>query len=1176
MPTIYSSLYSSFIRQGSTFAKSITTHGYAQSVVAATHPHVLNSQNRPVFGRRHPYRLGRLSNLHLHSAFHTERACSQRAEQTSAQNNHGGLDAYYENLQISQAAAGEPENEWTQFEFPKRIEWKPSSSSVLHNDESVAAAEAAAEAAEAVEALESRSVISAEDQAVLAHVDALLEREVEARKQLEATEDASDVNNSSSPPLSRVRSPVTESSRTPGAALDEPSQVDAQSQPFADRLLKLSQDGQHVEIPAVFEAMVASGATPTTSAYNALLSATMHLPIKRIEVVSKALDVFADMKRRRVAPDCDTYDILVGLLASRSLEVSHLKAALEVKRKRFGGMDQEGKFMLDSHELEYAILCEDDRLDLAIQLFGNSIHADAAAFSAETYHHLISACAASERVSDMLRLFEHMESNKKPASSSLYCSMITAFAKNGNLISAVECYTEYRDLAIAADKGRATTLRDRLDAEVYAAVINAYIVCDKDGGAKKFYNKIVEEYGKRAADYKDAMVRTGFVKGLINRKSYEKAFAWAQAVQDEARTLCLMDVATNAADNNAFATATEVYNSIVADPQTMATPTVALLAMSIRTGDVASARKYWHLLSTCQATSSFIEPTAMYAVALIGSGQVVEGLVQSKAMFHRIRQSALQDPQSQLDAEIEEGVDFIFRYMDSRGIKDPRLGRAQQNATSAIRAGRIPAHAQTVDSTTSVGAPEPDRDFDPHAHSVDIQGSFRINQILESPLYDGASRVNDALECLHSMRRARTHPRYITYAKLITAASREKASMNLCLEILDFARTDVPSLYKYATVRFGWTAILDAMVGACLTLGHRERAENYHDELLQMGSRPSANTYGLYIATLKDAEKPVDEAGEALRIFLKAKAEGVQPTAFLYNALIGKLGKARRIDECLLYFQEMRSLNVNLTSVTYGTVINALCRVGDYKMAEDLFIEMEAQVNYRPRPAPYNSIMQFFLTTKRDKVKVLQYYERMQSRRIEPTSHTYKLLIDTHATLEPFDIAAADALVKTMHSSGQAQSVHYASLIHARGCILDDMEGAKKLFDTVVSDRLVRVDALLYQALFEAMVANHRVEETEAVLMQMRDHRVALSPYIANTLIRGWSAQNNVDKARQFFDAVPRYKREPSTYEAMTRAYLAAQQHENAEGVVEEMRRRGFPYLVAKKVTDLVSGGRSS
>ncbi|KAG6090630.1 hypothetical protein E4U30_003113 [Claviceps sp. LM220 group G6] len=1169
MPTIYSSLYSSFIRQGSTFAKSITTHGYAQSVVAATHPHVLNSQNRPVFGRRHPYRLGRLSNLHLHSAFHTERTGGQRAEQTSAQNHHGGLDAYYENLQISQAAAGEPENEWTQFEFPKRIEWKPSSSSVLHNDESAAAAEAAAEAAETVVAPESRSVISAEDQAVLAHVDALLEREVEARKQLEATEEGSDVKNSSSPPLSRVWTPVSETSRTPGAALDEASQVDAQSQPFADRLLKLSQDGQHVEIPAVFEAMVASGATPTPSAYNALLSATMHLPIKRIEVVSKALDVFADMKRRRVAPDCDTYDILVGLLASRSLEVSHLKAALEVKRKRFGGMDQEGKFMLDSHELEYAILCEDDRLDLAIELFGNSIDADVAMYSAETYHHLISACAASERVSDMLRLFEHMESNKKPASSSLYSSMITAFAKNGNLVSAVECYTEYRDLAIAADKGRATTLLDRLDAEVYAAVINAYIVSDKDGGAKKFYNKIVKEYGERAAEYKDAMVRTGFVKGLINRRSYEQAFAWARAVQAEARTLCLIDVATNAADDNAFATATEVYNSIVADPQTLATPTVALLAMSIRTGDVASANKYWHLLTTCRATSSFIEPTAMYAVALIGSGQVVEGLVQSKAMFHRIRQSALQDPQSQVDAEIEEGVDFIRRYMDSREIKDPRRGRAQQTASLAIRAGKVPAYAQTMD-------PEPDRDFDPHAHNVDIQGSFRINQILESPLYDGASRVNDALECLHSMRRARTHPRYITYAKLITAASREKAPMDLCLEILEFARTDVAPLYKYATVRFGWTAILDAMIGACLTLGYRGRAENYHDELLQMGSRPSANTYGLYITTLKDADKPVDEAGEALRIFHKAKADGVQPTAFLYNALIGKLGKARRIEECLLYFQEMRSLNVNLTSVTYGTVINALCRVGDYKMAEDLFHEMEAQVNYRPRPAPYNSIMQFFLTTKRDKAKVVEYYHRMQSRRIEPTSHTYKLLIDTHATLEPFDIAAADALVETMRSSGQAQSVHYASLIHARGCILDDMEGAKKLFDTVVSDRLVRVDALLYQALFEAMVANHRVEETEAVLTQMRDHRIALSPYIANTLIRGWSAQNNVDKARQFFDAVPMYKREPSTYEAMTRAYLSAQQHENAEDVVEEMRRRGFPYAVAKKIIDLVGGGRSS
>lgn len=344
-----------------------------------------------------------------------------------------------------------------------------------------------------------------------------------------------------------------------------------------------------------------------------------------------------------------------------------------------------------------------------------------------------------------------------------------------------------------------------------------------------------------------------------------------------------------------------------------------------------------------------------------------------------------------------------------------------------------------------------------------------------------------------------------------------------------------------------------------------------------MGATPSANTFGLYITTLKDSTKTFDEASEAVRIFHRAKAEGVEASSFLYNALIGKLGKARRIDDCLFYFAEMRALGIKPTSVTYGTIVNALCRVSDEKFAEELFDEMEAMPNYKARPAPYNSMMQFFLTTKRDKSKVLAYYERMKAKGIAPTAHTYKLLVDTHATLDPVDMEAAEHVLEMIRTSGgHPEPVHYASLIHARGCVLHDMEGARKVFDSVVRESIVPVNASLFQALFEAMVANHRVADTEAVLQQMRSKRVELTPYIANTLIHGWAAEKNINKAQVIYDALGRSKREPSTYEAMTRAYLAVEQREQAQNVVGEMLTRGYPSAVVNKVLELLGGGHEA
>lgn len=1143
MPTIYSSLYTNFIRQGSTFAKSITTHGYAQSVVAATHPHILNSQNRPVFTRRNTSRLNRLGSFQLSSAFHTDRATAGHSSEHRVAHNHGGLDAYFENLKHE--AAAETEQEWSQFEFQKRIEWKPDADTVIP--------EQSLEAAHDEHVLESAGrSMTPDEQAALAHIDAALQKEIDLRREEEEAELAAASGASASIPLSRAR--------TPASIARSATPVDPHSQQYADYLRKLAADGRYAEIPTVFEAMLGTGVKPISGSYNALLMAAIHIPNRRIEIVSKALDVYADMLRRRISPDGDTYNILVGLLASRSLEVSATMSGLEQKRARFGGMEEPGKFMLASHELEHATLAMDDRLDLAVRLFDSSVDADVAQYSAETYHQLISACGQAGRVADMVRLYEHLESNNVTPFAAIFPAMISAFATSGDLISAVECYNEYRQLAIANDTG-AATVHDRLDAQVYAAVIHAYVISDKMDGAVRFYEKILGEYGDAAAKVKDVLISSGMVKGLIAKGQLRSAVDWADSAQDAAQAKILTQCAVAASDTDKNVIAIEAYAKILATSLPEPTTAMAMLAMSVRIGDVSAATAYWQDLChpSVEPTVDFIEPAAMYAVALIGSGQVVEGLTQSEHMFAKIKAMATLSADD-LGEEIDEAVDFISRYMASRGIKDPRK-------QALLVASQQTAVFDTV-FTPTTPAPMSEDSYDPYAANTDYKGSALIADNLEAN--PPRMRLGEALKTFKNIRRTGRHPRYITYAKLIAAAGRE-GRMAICEDVLSMAKTDMPLLPEHSAVKYGWSSILDAMVAASLAVGDRRRAEQFHQELLAIGCAPSANTFGQYIITLKGNERTFDEAAEAVRIFHRSKVEGIEATPFLYNALIGKLGKARRIDDCLFYFSEMRAAGLTPTSVTYGTLVNALCRVSEVQFAEELFDEMESMPNYKARAAPYNSMMQCFLTTKRDKARALAYFERMNARGIMPTSHTYKLLIDTHATLDPVDMAAAESVMKQMKASGlRPDTVHYASLIHAKGCVLHDMAGARALFDEVTRGNLVPADANLYQSLLEAMVANHEVRETDAVLAQMRATRVEMTPYIANTLIHGWTSENNVEKAREIYQKIGRERREPSTYEAMVRAYLAVEQRAEAQEVVSELLTRGYASAVTNKVVTLM------
>lgn len=1264
------------------------SHTYAQSVVAASQSSYA-SQNSSFASLRFD-RFGK-SGAHQH-----QNAFSSSANQpgAGARHNHAGhqdsgLAEYYAAWQRHQRAE---DKDWQQFQFAKRIEWKPPTTvpeprgrareHTIH-EESIESAPVRsrterAHSTSAVDDLKKAVGGGEAEAAALAGVEEVVAEEVgrvedESKDQAATTQDAA-----SNSQEAASQAPTTSSVTTPdslvlseGTAATSLSEADT----YAEQLDKLASAQSYAEVPAIFEAMLVAGVKPTSSAYNALLAAAIHLPGAKHQVVPKALDIYSDMLRRRVVPDTITFATLIELLSVRALDVLNMKALLEEKRLRYGGMEEKGRFMFQSNEAEFDILAEDDSLSLAVKMFdvSTAIHSRRA-FPESTYHLLVSACAEQGKVADMIRIYTHMEAQNVTPLADMFVPMIHAFGTSGDLRSAVECYDEYKTLAISSNTGELPLVRK--DEEVYAALIKAYNICDRPEGGSRFLARIEAETpsSEKLGLLRDTVSLRALLPEWLKRGAFTEAFDHvAKQLSGRARDEGMAAICVRAADSNQTDIASKAFD-ILADSADVSAPAMAMSAMYIRSGNLEAAETFWAILELADAKPHFIEPTAMHTVALVGSGYAEQGLRQGRQMFARIRDSQIASSRSRTEVveQIDEAVEVIGQFMIKRGIAlSPtasmelmwtmidngglvtpvaahllaglgpegiaQLGWNDLTLLTQVQAGMIlgastfdianssrfshmvdivTKSGMNVDKQTSTlienvltkldrpeltqrwqtyryqsletfypsaqyqsyaaapSAPSAYEDsFDPYASATDNKGSVAITDLLEKTHGRSSSHLNEALTKFRNMRRAGRHPRYFTYAKLIAAAAKEDR-LPLAHDILALARQDVPLLPQYRIVRYGWVTILDAMVAACLTAGQRDLAARYHQDLLDMGAAPSANTFGLYITTLKESTKTFDEATEAVKIFLRAKSEGVEPSSFLYNALIGKLGKARRIDDCLFYFAEMRNLGIRPTSVTYGTIVNALCRVSDEKFAEELFEEMESMPNYKPRPAPYHSLMQFFLTTKRDRGKVLAYHERMRARNIQPTAHTYKLLIDAHASLEPVDMAAAEAVLAQMRRAGQPpEPVHHAALVHARGCVLHDMDGARRLFDAVLADPRARPQACLYQALVEAMVANRRVGDADAVLAGMAARGVEMTPYIANSLIHGWAIARDVARARAVYDAVAADRREPSTYEAMARAYMAAGDRDAAAAVVAEALARGYPAAVANKILELVGGG---
>ncbi|KAG2420057.1 hypothetical protein HFD88_004855 [Aspergillus terreus] len=1249
------------------FTKAFT-HGYAQSVVAASQSSYASSTTLNQLANQ-PAKFSRTA---LQNVFQPSSSSGAGAKASQGSGSGDlGLAAYYAAWQHAQQTGDD--SDWKQLQLKRRIGWKPTPEEVTKSKDGEDVPSPAG-------LRDSPHITKASANAdVSAQVEEAVAREIQIQEEQAKAEEAEEAKES------------TETEAFPDLPDDVAAIADVateQSRVASDQIVQLASKKQFSDIPGAFAALLRDGITPTVGAYNALLESAIQLHGDTAQAIQKALDVYSDMLRRRVIPDEQTYQTLVQLFVVRAHDAIKSKDLLEQDRARYGGMEEPGKFMLHSSELEQAILAEDNSLNIAIKLFSTATarHANLV-FSVDTYRYFITACAKEGQVEAMIRVYGHMESNKVTPHASIFPAMIEAFASTGDLQSAVECYNEYKALAISDDNGTFSIIQ-RLDGQVYAALVNAYLSCGKEEDALRFVDRIrssfddvTENKAARQDAVETVIVQDALVQHALKLGQHDRALAHAKTrLHDGALDHAMSQICIAAADAGNLQAASEAYDSLPADIGLQQGPAVSMLALHIRLGNATEARPLWRMLSVDgQATSDMVQPTAMYSVALLKSGQIEEALLEARNMFARIRNAS---PDNHLLNPIREQINeslhllgrvliqtaavlspqavmtLLWSMVENGGLVSPiaehavaslgPLGIQQLNANDLalalqVQAGMLVnntsaafdvahpirfAHmldialatnlqldaftTRVVDQavgklfntrpdmvrrwhdhlgltsspssfvsdrrtpvsevSTMTSAPSEDS-FDPHAYATDFRGSSMIAEELENSHGRPESHLNEALNRLRNMRRNGRHPRYITYAKLITAAAKVHR-MDLVNEILSMARRDVPLLPQYHAVKYGWVSILDAMVASCLTLGDRTMAAKYHRELLELGSAPSANTFGLYITTLKESTKTFDEATEALKIFHRAVAEGVEPTSFLYNALIGKLGKARRIDDCLLYFAEMRANNVRPTSVTYGTIVNALCRVSDERFAEEMFEEMESMPNYKPRPAPYNSMIQYFLNTKRDRSKVLAYYERMLTRNIKPTMHTYKLLIDAHASLEPVDMKAAEKVLEAIQATGQQpEAVHYASLIHAHGCVLRDMEAAHNVFKSVTSKSNVRLQPCLYQALLEAMVTNQQVAQTEAIVADMAQRGVEMTAYIANTLIQGWATEGNVAKAKAVYDSIGLNKREPSTYEAMTRAFLLSEDREGASRTVQEMLSRGYPTAVASKIVDLVGGG---
>lgn len=235
------------------------------------------------------------------------------------------------------------------------------------------------------------------------------------------------------------------------------------------------------------------------------------------------------------------------------------------------------------------------------------------------------------------------------------------------------------------------------------------------------------------------------------------------------------------------------------------------------------------------------------------------------------------------------------------------------------------------------------------------------------------------------------YPVISTFGRLINALGRvgEIEKVNLVYEAAQHALA-MSTTGPGKNPNGPWYQIEDHMIISLAHAGDVEGAYNHRLRILEYGGTPSADAYGALISCVKDT---TDDSANAYTLYRESQIRGVVPNVYLYNTMISKLAKARKADLAMELFSKMKANGFWPSSVSYGAVIGACSRVGDVESAEALFEEMSSQPNFRPRVPPFNTMMQLYTYTKRDRNKVLHYYNSMVSAGVRPTAHTYKVCL---------------------------------------------------------------------------------------------------------------------------------------------------------------------------------------
>merc|ERR1719281_2322046 len=271
---------------------------------------------------------------------------------------------------------------------------------------------------------------------------------------------------------------------------------------------------------------------------------------------------------------------------------------------------------------------------------------------------------------------------------------------------------------------------------------------------------------------------------------------------------------------------------------------------------------------------------------------------------------------------------------------------------------------------------------------------------------------------------------------------------------------------------------IGCMIEAVVNSGDTEGAyELVHQMLDDDQCRESLNAV-IYCSVLKGftREKKLERAWD---VYKEMERRNVEVSVVTFNTIIDACARCGRMDQVPRVQEDMARSGVPPNIITYSSLIKGYCRMGDIQTAFDILRRMKSEGNARPEEIMYNSLLDGCAQSNLvdEGLKLL---EEMQREGVKPSNFTLSILVKMMSRSRNLD--GAFAIVEDIAKKHRIRpNVHvYTNLIQA--CISKRaLDRAMQTLERMATDR-VQLDGRTYTLLVRGCLQGGRPEDAAGLL----------------------------------------------------------------------------------------------